>query len=297
MRLYDEKIIDDNGETKKSLYREELAQLNRQTAYGVRKEFLFIYYLDREDPKAVQPRLLSSLELADDGYLYDLEDPKDFPFINQRFRVSENILAVSKKRLGKFEFEFYDMEKSRNGQPNLIYNIDNISSVAVLSFADNHEKENFEEKCYEYFFEENYFIFSRDNSDGICVEIHEISSKKCTLVRKIELQTNFGPFDDLYIENIGRYAWNLYTSAGRTRETKVDQISTGEIIFFDMKKKWIAKKENRQNSNNACKMHEIIAKVESQLIKELVHGHVRLHENYTHENKTDEEDYELHVSL
>jgi len=101
----------------------------------------------------------------------------------------------------------------------------------------------------------------------------------------------------LYIEYIGRYAWNLYTSAGRTRETKVDQISTGEIIFFDMKKKWIAKKENRQNSNNVCKMHEIIAKVESQLIKELVHGHVRLHENYTHENKTDEEDYELHVKF
>ncbi len=287
MRLFDEEIIDHNGETKKSLNGEELPELDtyRNDVY---LHNLFVYYLDREDPRTVQPKLVRTIELEDEAYNY-LDDPNDLkdPFVNENFCICGKILGVSKRLFGKFEFEFYDMDKSRNGEADLIYKIDNISSVALYSFPE----------AIHFFFKSNFFIFSRDDGDGICIEIHEISSKICKLVRKIELQTDFSHFDDLYIEIIGRFTWNLYISTGRTPETPIGEISVNEIVFIDMRKNIVTKRSKTQNSKIGDKLHDIMAKVEKEMAKDAVCGHVRMHENHTHEDKRFEDDYEIHVSL
>lgn len=117
------------------------------------------------------------------------------------------------------------------------------------------------------------------------------------MVRKFELQTDFGHFDDLYIESIGKLTWNLYISTGRTPETPTDQISVNEIVFIDMRKNIVTKRSKTQNSKIGDKLHEIMAKVEKEMAKDAVCGHVRMYENHSHEDKTFENDYEIHVCL
>ncbi|CBY36008.1 unnamed protein product [Oikopleura dioica] len=283
MRLYDEEIIDDNGETKKSLNGEELPELDtyRNDVY---LHNLFVYYLDREDPRTVQPKLVRTIELEDEAYNY-LDDPYNQIklFVNQDFCVCGNILGVSKRLSGKFEFDFYDMDKSRN--------------VALYSFPDYDEETDIRVKPFRFFFKSNFFIFSRDDGEGICIEIHEISSQICKLARKFELQTDFGHFDDLYIESIGKLTWNLYISPGRTPETPTDQISVNEIVFIDMRKNIVTKRSKTQNSKIGDKLNEIMAKVEKEMAKDAVCGHVRMHENHTHEDKRFEDDYEIHLKF
>jgi len=239
-----------------------------------------------------------TIELEDKAYNYlDEWNNQIKPFVNEIFCVCGNILGVSKRLFGKFEFEFYNMDKSRNGEADLIYKIKNISSVALYSFPDYDEETDIRVKPFRFFFKSNFFIFSRDDGEGICIEIHEISSQICKLARKFELQTDFGHFDDLYIESIGKLTWNLYISPGRTPETPTDQISVNEIVFIDMRKNIVTKRSKTQNSKIGDKLNEIMAKVEKEMAKDAVCGHVRMHENHTHEDKRFEDDYEIHLKF
>jgi len=303
MRLYDEEIYDDNEKTIKSLNGEELRELERYRN-DVYLHKLYVYYLDREDPKMVQPKLVRTIELEDQAYHYVDDnqrwaDPtsKKHPIMDENFCICGNVLGISKMRFGKLEFEFYDMENWRNVEADLIYKITNISSVALKSGTEN-EGTNIGLKQFRIFFEANFFIFSRDDGHGkYFVEIHEISSKMCKLVRKIELKNDFGHFDDLYIESLGRFTWNLYISAGRTPETSRDMISVNEIVFIDKCKNIVTKNSERKNSNISGKLHEIVSRVEKQMTKEAVYGHVRMHESNSNDDDFYDENYEIHLKF
>jgi hypothetical protein len=96
---------------------------------------LFVYYLDRENPKIVKPKHIRTIELAKKIYhRFAITDV-------MHFRVCGNFLAVAKKWWREtgpgqdevsYGVEFYDMEKSRRGEPDLIYNIDKVISSRLV---------------------------------------------------------------------------------------------------------------------------------------------------------------------
>ena len=211
--------------------------------------YLFVYYLDREDPKIVKPKFIRSIELADDEY--HLYTPSDFERNEEtmHFRVCGNFLAVLKKWTRGSEYdlygvEFYDMEKSRKGEPDLIYNIDNLSALGwcndpIARTSPDYDLENLDSdsdslKQFKYrdgrdycFFSENIFVCSRDNGDGkFSVEIHEISSDRCSMIKNVGLHIEPScPFDNLYVESLGKSAWNFFISSQNFREM--------HILYFD----------------------------------------------------------------
>jgi len=255
-RLYDESEVDENDVETKSFNGQKFTPLNEHLepnpdAFygGATSLYLFVYYLDRKDPKIVKPILVRSIELADKEYhLYATKD-------TMHFRVCGNFLAVQKRWSREIGFmrseesygvEFYDMEKSRKGEPDLIYNIDKLTAlgwcndpIARTNYdydLENSDSGSDSSKVFDYrtgrdycFFSENIFVCSRDNGDGnFSVEIHEISSDRCSMIKKVGLQTELRrPFDNLYVESLGNSTWNFFISSIRSRET--------HILFFDKK--------------------------------------------------------------
>ena len=216
LRLYDEIVVDENGEETKSFNGQKFLPRNAHV-----HDRLFVYYLDREDdPKIVSPKLVRTLEL----YRWH-----KLPFM--RFRVCGNFLAVfSKPTL--YSVEFYDMEKSRKGESDLVYRLDRLFDLGwcIDTIPRTPHCEGLKKNAF-YFFSENNFVCSRKVDDfNVIVEVHEISSRGGSLVRKIELHGDkFNPSSvNLFIESLGQSTWNFYISSARSPETY--------IISYDKKK-------------------------------------------------------------
>jgi len=161
MRLYDDSVFDENQRETKSLNGEKLSPLNVHIEANILgpaySSYLFVYYLSRGDPNIVKPLLVRTIELADLEYHYFLND-------EMNFCVCGNFLAVPKKwrrQTGlmrceySFDIEFYDMEKSRKDEPDLIYTLEKLKAlgwcndtIARFDFEDSDDDE--EEDEYEY---------------------------------------------------------------------------------------------------------------------------------------------------
>ena len=95
MRLYDETILEENGEETKSFNGIKFTPVIEHLGPNVHPYFnassslyLFVYYLGREDPKIVKPELVRTIELADHEYHHFAIDDI------MHFRVCGNFLAV-----------------------------------------------------------------------------------------------------------------------------------------------------------------------------------------------------------
>jgi len=290
MRLYDDSFVDENEEEAKSFNGIKLNPLNvhmgpEHHPFGDSCSlYLFLYHLDREDPKIVKPKLIRTIELADMGYHH---------FVSRyhkritHFRVCGNILAVAKSAVDadlkfSYGFEFYDMEKSRKGELDRIYTIENFSALGWcydpilrtgidygladpdLDPATYFDYENGRKNC---FFSENFFVCSRNNDDGNCsVEVHKISSEECSLVKNIELHAK--PYRFMFVESHGNSAWNFFVTPRGLPDT--------QIVCYDKKKNELTATLEKDGYLKRAN-ERVLKKLESE---GNVFGHVRLGQEY-----------------
>jgi len=250
-----------------------------------------VYYLDREDPKIVKPIHVRTIELADRKYHIDAHSEI------MHFHVCGNFLAIPKhwsrvkdsRSYEVFGVEFYDMERSRKGEPDLIYNIDNLSALGWwnepipytnINYYDLEDSESKPLTKMDYdnardFFSENIFVCSRDNGDGnFSVEIHEISSDRCSMIKKVGLHTDPSyRFDNLYVESLGNSTWNFFMTSVRSLET--------HILHYDKKNNELTTRIEEEpyrtiNTRSKNALRNAHARVVSKLKAEgKVFGHVR----------------------
>jgi len=269
MRLYDDSFVDENEEEAKTFNGIKLTPLN--VHFGACSLYLFLYHLDREDPKIVRPKLIRTIELADMGYHH-------FVSIHHKgimhFRVCGNILAVAMSGIDaqigfrraevSYAVEFYDMEKSRKGELDLIYTIENLSGLWCY---DPILRTGIDYAC---FFSENFFVCSRHNDDGnLSVEVHKISSEQCSLVKNIELQAIYDHTTFMFVESHGNSAWNFFVSR-RTSSRNM------EIICYDKKKNELTATLEKYGESERA-IERVVKKLESE---GNVFGHVRLGQEY-----------------
>jgi len=231
------------------------------------KIYLFVYFLDRQDKNIVKPKFIKTITAIQAarpiriGYGGHLD-----------FRVSGSILAVY---IGYFEehrtisVDFYDLNPRSDNQ-SLIYSIDNIAGVAwcnsVLIKYPIHPVMTRENKNEIMFFSDGYFVILRRNEEKNFIEIHEISSNKCTMVKKIEtIGFHRVPFyHSLYIERIGRSTWNILYDTERTPH----------VIFVNMMRNIIAESKKHWMEN----MGRFVKNFKEKNPKRF--GHVRLFEDF-----------------
>jgi len=199
------------------------------------------------------------------------------------FRVCGNFLAVAKKSWQEIGFqraqfsygvEFYDMEKSRKDKPDLIYKIDKLSALGWCNDPIARTRPDYRHGRDFCFFSENIFVCSRNNGDGnFSVEIHEISSDRCAMIKKVGLHTEPScPLDNLYIESLGNSTWNFFISrrfSSHSAET--------HILLFDKKDNELTTRIEKGEGSDA--LDKAIERVVSKLEDEgNVFGHVRYFE-------------------
>jgi len=297
MRLYDDSFVDENGEEAKSFNGIKLTPLNvhmwpeHHPFVDSCSLYLFVYHLDRDDPKIVRPKLVRTIELADMEY-------HQFVSFHHKaithFRVCGNILAVAKLAFHvenaklSYGFEFYDMEKSRKDELDLIYTIDNSSGLGCdlivragidYGFADPDldpstffDYKNGRRNC---FFSENFFVCSRHNDDGnLSVEVHKIKSEQCSLVKNIELQAIYDPgrvYLGMFVESHGDFFISYLPLSLRAQSIPV-------ICYEKKKNELTATIEKYGESERAAERAErVLKKLKSE---RNVFGHVRLGQEY-----------------
>ena len=168
--------------------------------------YYFAYYLDREDENIIKPKLIKIITIV--------KPPPTHDFVGaetsfEAFSISGSILAIYRKE-GTISVDFYDLEKSRRVEPDLIYSI---SDVCTVAWCREEKKRPYVTRRIMYC--ENYFIVARRRDQKIFAEIHEISSKKCSFVKKFEVYISdiSLSYEGLFIKHLGRSTWNYFLAS------------------------------------------------------------------------------------
>jgi len=196
LRLKDDLSGEDGGA--KTLFGEKIEQFNRVPG----EMYIFAYYLDREDENIIKPKLIRTIPMIKPRHSYDFGGAKAKFEV---FSISGCILAIYRKE-ETISVDFYDLEKSRRGERDLIYSISDVCTVAWCR-----EEKKFPNLRRRIMYFENYFVVARRSDQKIFAEIHEISSKKCSFVKKFEMNISDRSlsYDGLFIDHLGRSTWNI----------------------------------------------------------------------------------------